>query len=91
MEVVALVNDTVGTLMAHSFTHPKCKIGVIMGTGTNGAYVEHLDDIHKWDGPRDSDTMIVNMEWGGFGSGEAGRSMLPVRRPPVRPMASGVG
>lgn len=33
VEVVALVNDTVGTLMACSSIYPDCKAGVILGTG----------------------------------------------------------
>jgi glucose-6-phosphate 1-dehydrogenase len=34
----ALVNDTVGTVMARAYTDTSCKIGVILGTGTNAAY-----------------------------------------------------
>jgi len=33
IQVVALVNDTVGTLMACSSTYRDCKAGVILGTG----------------------------------------------------------
>jgi hypothetical protein len=51
---------------------------VSTGTGSNGAYVERCAAIPKWGGPRDG-FMVVNMEWGGFGSGEMGRSLLPVR------------
>ena len=52
----------------------------IAGTGTNAAYVERCSAIPKWMGPRDG-LMVVNMEWGGFGSARAGRSILPVRGP----------
>ena len=82
VRVVALVNDTVGTLMAKAYSNPKCRIGVILGTGTNGAYVERTAAIGKWHGDRDG-FMVINMEWGGFGSGEMGRSLLPVS--PVMP------
>jgi len=75
--VSALVNDTVGTLMAKSYVEPRCRVGVILGTGTNGAYVERCSAIPKWTGHRDG-FMVVNMEWGGFGSGQAGRSILPL-------------
>ena len=34
----ALVNDTVGTLMARAYIDPRCKMGVILGTGTNACY-----------------------------------------------------
>ena len=33
VEVVALVNDTVGTLMACSSIYRDCKAGIILGTG----------------------------------------------------------
>ncbi|KAI9841240.1 MAG: glucokinase [Sclerophora amabilis] len=76
VRVAALVNDTVGTLMARSYTSPGktgTLLGAIFGTGTNGAYVEKLDRIKKLAAPgNDSDydtstgEMILNMEWGSF-------------------------
>lgn len=48
INIVAIVNDTVGTLVAHSYTDPETFMGVIVGTGTNAAYVEKLDAIPKW-------------------------------------------
>lgn len=53
-------------------------VSVCAGTGTNGAYIERAAAIPKWTGDRDG-FMVINMEWGGFGSGEMGRSLLPVR------------
>ncbi|RDW80138.1 phosphotransferase-1 [Coleophoma cylindrospora] len=70
--VAALVNDTVGTLMARSYTSPGktgTLLGAIFGTGTNGAYVEKLSKITKpMDGHFDESTgdMVVNTEWGSF-------------------------
>ncbi|KAI4712699.1 hypothetical protein J4E89_002968 [Alternaria sp. Ai002NY15] len=76
VKVAALVNDTVGTLMARSYTSPGktgTLLGAIFGTGTNGAYVEKLDKVKKMskdtsDGAYDKSTgeMIVNTEWGSF-------------------------
>ena len=75
VRVAALVNDTVGTLMARSYTSPGktgTLIGAIFGTGTNGAYVEKLDRVKKMSevdsSTYDSSTglMIVNTEWGSF-------------------------
>lgn len=73
VRVAALVNDTVGTLMARAYTSPgmaKTVIGAIFGTGTNGAYVEDLKRIHKLDADgridRSTGQMIVNAEWGSF-------------------------
>lgn len=79
VRVAALVNDTVGTLMARSYTSPdttKTLIGAIFGTGTNGAYVEQLPKVKKMaqidaeEGGANYDKstglMIINTEWGSF-------------------------
>ena len=76
VRVAALVNDTVGTLMARSYTSPNktsTLLGAIFGTGTNGAYVEKLSKVTKlqtMEGVEDYDKstgdMIVNTEWGSF-------------------------
>ncbi|KAI1199099.1 glucokinase [Nemania serpens] len=72
VKVAALVNDTVGTLMARSYTSPgktTTLIGAIFGTGTNGAYVEKTTNIQKpVDGQYDNSTgeMVINTEWGSF-------------------------
>jgi hexokinase len=76
VKVAALVNDTVGTLMARSYTSPGktgTLLGAIFGTGTNGAYVETLDKVtkmlnNKASGAFDKSTgeMIINSEWGSF-------------------------
>ncbi|TAQ84644.1 hypothetical protein B7494_g7025 [Chlorociboria aeruginascens] len=75
VKVAALVNDTVGTLMARSYTSPGktgTLLGAIFGTGTNGAYVEKLSKITKpMEGDYDDTTgeMVVNTEWGSFDNG----------------------
>jgi hexokinase len=76
VRVAALVNDTVGTLMARSYTSPGktgTLLGAIFGTGTNGAYVEKLDKVTKLTKDKDggeydktTGEMIVNTEWGSF-------------------------
>lgn len=77
VRVAALVNDTVGTLMARSYESPSrtgTLLGAIFGTGTNGAYVEKLARIAKVTRPGagagayDASTgeMVVNTEWGSF-------------------------
>ena len=47
IDVVALLNDTVGTLMACAFNENNCQVGVIVGTGTNACYMEKIDKIGK--------------------------------------------
>ncbi len=76
VRVAAVVNDTVGTLMARSYTSPGktgTLLGAIFGTGTNGAYVEKLDKVTKLsslaegaDYDKSTGEMIINSEWGSF-------------------------
>lgn len=67
MRVAALVNDTVGTLAGGRYNNPDVIAAVILGTGTNAAYVERATAIPKWHGllPK-SGEMVINMEWGNF-------------------------
>ncbi|KAJ1361554.1 hypothetical protein KIN20_020831 [Parelaphostrongylus tenuis] len=71
VDVVAVLNDTVGTLMACAFKKSNCRVGVIVGTGTNACYMEKLDRIEKLNdeikADISSDEMIINTEWGAFG------------------------
>lgn len=45
MNVVALINDTVGTLMSCSYNDQNTAVGLILGTGTNACYFEKIDKI----------------------------------------------
>nr|CDM84036.1 unnamed protein product [Triticum aestivum] len=75
MKVTALVNDTVGTLAGGIYADNDVVAAVILGTGTNAAYVEHVDAIPKWKGPLPrSGNMVINMEWGNFKSDKLPRS-----------------
>ncbi|KAG0348135.1 glucokinase [Podila humilis] len=75
IRVAALINDTVGTLLAHAYRNTGTFIGLGFGTGTNGAYLEQIDRISKWHGDRQGHTeMIINMEFGGF---DSKRHVLP--------------
>lgn len=94
VRVNALVNDTVGALLAHGYqSKGPALLGAIFGTGTNGAYVECRDQITKLevDDPLVPQplTMIVNSEWGGFDDERAILPVLPfdnqVDRESIRP------
>uniref|UniRef100_A0A914I122 Phosphotransferase n=2 Tax=Globodera TaxID=31242 RepID=A0A914I122_GLORO len=72
IDVVAVLNDTTGTMLACSFFEKYCYIGVIVGTGCNAAYLEKLENVHKLHGVNPAEDglpseMCVNTEWGGFG------------------------
>ncbi|KAI8613888.1 hypothetical protein BC830DRAFT_1257870 [Chytriomyces sp. MP71] len=67
VSVTALVNDTTGTLVSHAYTAPDTYVGVILGTGTNAAYVEKIENIVKYKkDPHGARDMIINTEWGAF-------------------------
>ncbi|XP_074651833.1 hexokinase-1-like [Tubulanus polymorphus] len=68
VEVVAILNDTTGTLMAGAYIDHHCQIGLILGTGSNASYVEHLENVDKWTQPiEDPKKVLIDIEWGAFG------------------------
>jgi len=69
LEVAALANDTVGTMEAAAYVHKDTAMGVILGTGTNAAYIEKTANVGKWAGPP-SEEMVINTEWGNLDMAE---------------------
>ncbi|GAA5798676.1 hypothetical protein EDC94DRAFT_532470 [Helicostylum pulchrum] len=73
VKVTAILNDTVGTLVAHGYTNPACRIGLIFATGINAAYPEKIQNITKLDQsirdkyPVDTE-MLINTEIDIFGT-----------------------
>ncbi|CAM9221739.1 unnamed protein product [Lampetra planeri] len=65
VDVVAVVNDTVGTMMTCGYEDPNCEIGLIVGTGSNACYMEEMSNVELVEG--DEGRMCINTEWGGFG------------------------
>nr|AHF54566.1 hexokinase 2 [Parachlorella kessleri] len=67
-KIPVILNDTVSTLIARRYSEPDTALGIILGTGTNCAYLERIDRIPK--PPSDyrgrSSEMIINSEWGDF-------------------------
>ena len=68
IKVVALVNDTTGTLVAHAFSEPTTQIAAILGTGSNAAYNESVDRIKKFSICENAKnpSMLINTEFGAF-------------------------
>ncbi|XP_055358104.1 hexokinase-2-like isoform X2 [Betta splendens] len=62
---VAMVNDTVGTMMSCGYKDQRCEIGMIIGTGTNACYMEEMRNVQRVEG--NDGRMCINTEWGGFG------------------------
>lgn len=71
VNVVALINDTTGTLVASMYTDDETKMGLIFGTGVNGAYYDTCGGIPKLEGRLCDDVssttpMAINCEYGSF-------------------------
>lgn len=69
IRVMAILNDTTGTLMSCAHRNPKCRIGVIVGTGCNACYVERVEavDLLEQDCKSTNKKVLINTEWGAFG------------------------
>jgi hexokinase len=70
VRIVALCNDTVGTLVARYFSDEHTQMGVILGTGANACYWERASAVTK-DGKvakEGAKETVVNMEFGNFDS-----------------------
>lgn len=78
IDVMAVLNDTTGTLMSCAHKRRDCSIGLIIGTGSNACYMEKLERIesckHLANKPlpgqaadEEPKQMIINTEWGAFG------------------------
>ncbi|KAF1388813.1 hypothetical protein PFLUV_G00066560 [Perca fluviatilis] len=65
VDILAVINDTVGTMMTCGYDDHHCEIGLIVGTGTNACYMEQMRNLELLDG--DEGRMCVNTEWGAFG------------------------
>ncbi|KAI9491563.1 hypothetical protein BDB00DRAFT_831973 [Zychaea mexicana] len=81
VKVRAILNDTVGTLVAHAYSNPKARIGLIYATGINSAYPEKVEAIEKMDSavrnkyPPGTE-MLINAEIDIFGN----ESYLPLTK-----------
>lgn len=68
IDVMAVVNDTTGTLMSCAHKNKQCRLGLIVGTGTNACYMEKIENVQLWDGDNgEPRQVIINTEWGAFG------------------------
>ena len=82
--VEAFINDTVGTLLAQIYRDNRTMMSVILGTGSNAAYVEKCSAVTKCVNVDDNlnvddNVTVINIEWGSFGDG-ADNLILPSTR-----------
>ncbi|KAI8370228.1 hexokinase-domain-containing protein [Blakeslea trispora] len=69
VNIVAIANDGVCTLLAHAYQHPSTRIGVIHSAGTNCAYYDKVTNISQFKNTTESQQdMIINTEWCNFGA-----------------------
>lgn len=66
VSIPALMNDSVASLAGAQYHSPDVKIGIILGTGTNCAYIESVENIRKLPKKytKRGNYMIINTEWG---------------------------
>ncbi|CAL4065094.1 unnamed protein product, partial [Meganyctiphanes norvegica] len=62
-----ILNDTTGTLVQGASIDSRCAMGIIFGTGNNGAYIEKTENIEKFKGKSNETHVIIDIEWGAFG------------------------
>ncbi|XP_013192113.1 hexokinase type 2 isoform X4 [Amyelois transitella] len=67
IDICAILNDTTGTLMSCAWKNHNCKIGLIVGTGSNACYVEKTGQCELFEGDMSKSDMLINTEWGAFG------------------------
>ncbi|XP_011055102.1 PREDICTED: hexokinase type 2-like isoform X2 [Acromyrmex echinatior] len=70
IDVCAILNDTTGTLMSCAWKNRNCRIGLIVGTGSNACYVEKTKNVQcaiPGNYSTSKSDMLINTEWGAFG------------------------
>lgn len=66
MKILALINDTTGTLLASHYRDPRVKVGCVFSTGCNAAYMEDcrlIPKLQHLELPEDAQ-VIINTEYG---------------------------
>lgn len=59
VKVVAILNDTTGTLVQGSTLDPNTAIGLILGTGSNACYLERADRVEHWETERHGEREVI--------------------------------
>ncbi|KAI2475690.1 Hexokinase [Pyrenophora tritici-repentis] len=80
VQLICVINDTVGAMVASAYNDPDTIVGAIFGTGCNAAYLAHVSSIGKLDpdderitaasahngASKGEEMMAVNCEYGAF-------------------------
>jgi hexokinase len=86
---VVILNDTVACLLSGAFANADrvfdSYIGLIVGTGTNTCYVEKTAAIPKLHIETSDETMLINIESGGYGGAPRGQIDVEVDQRTTNP------
>lgn len=83
IELIAVINDTTGAMIASAYNDHDTIIGAIFGTGCNAAYMDKISNIPKLEGNRQAESltpetpMAINCEYGAF---DNAREVLPITK-----------
>lgn len=68
IKIVAILNDTTGTMIRGAYLDHQCAMGLVLGTGSNCCYIEKAENFKKENANIDAGELkVVNVEWGAFG------------------------
>lgn len=59
VKVVAVLNDTTGTMIQGSTLDSNTAIGLILGTGSNACYLERADRVEHWETERHGEREVI--------------------------------
>lgn len=59
VNVVAVLNDTTGTLLQGATQDPHTAMGLILGTGSNACYLERADKVEHWEPERHGEREVI--------------------------------
>ncbi|XP_070201391.1 hexokinase type 2-like [Littorina saxatilis] len=66
LEIVAIVNDTVSTLVSAACSDPQCKVALHVGNGLNACYVEYFNTTGAECPDAEKQIEVINTELGGL-------------------------
>ncbi|KAJ8314658.1 hypothetical protein KUTeg_006808 [Tegillarca granosa] len=72
VDIIARISDTTGTLMAGNYMDKNCRIGLILGSGSNACFVERVENFNKLE----SDDGTSDKLFSGYFLGELVRLVL---------------
>lgn len=60
VKVIAVLNDTTGTILQGACQDQECCVGLILGTGSNACYLERADRVEHWEVERHGEKEVCS-------------------------------